>query len=126
PTATLKGGSDFAVGTDGTVHVLAAGPGRVYRFRPDGSEDDKSTGGLSPASTITAVAETSVVLDPGAHRIIEVGHGDLDVTGLGGQSVLQLPGPANDGVVVATDKQLALIPFSHGPPKVFTEAGAGS
>ncbi len=126
PTTTIKGGSDFAVGLDGTVHVLAAAPGLVYRFRADGSKDKKSTGPVSGASTVTAEGATSLVLDPEAPRVIEVGRGDLDITGLGDKPVLQLPGPANEGVLVATDKQLALVRFGRAKPEVFTESGTGS
>jgi len=126
PTADVNGSAAVAVGVDGTVHVVD-GSGQVTGFDASGR---RTRGGSVPTGVqspqITAVGPTAVVLDPGGGRLYVPGRASIDVSGLGGNPVLQQPGPDRSFVVVATDRGLFDVPLAGGGPLTLFGGGTGS
>ncbi|MFF5230419.1 Ig-like domain-containing protein [Dactylosporangium sp. NPDC000521] len=116
PVATVGEQSVLAVGVDGTVHALSA-DGRLATVTP-------AAGGFAAATyrqlgaigrpRLTAVGARPVVLDTVSGRLTAIDGGTAQLTGVDDKTVLQRPGPATGGVVVATGKELLTVDLGSG------------
>lgn len=109
----------LGVEPDGTVHRLTVGA--------EGSQDDaggtlKGTLG-GEIEQITAVGDDVAVLAAG-HLLTT--HGDVDLSGYGGQLALQQPGPRAGSVLVASATALLRVPLDGGSPDELVSGGSGT
>lgn len=127
PTATVKGATSIAAGIDGVVHVLVPDAHEVVRFRPDGSELDRTAfeAKITP-SEITAVGGDTIALDPSTGTLVLPGGRLAEISGIGDELRLQAPGPANRNVLVASNRGLVLVDTSSGSAQSpLTQKGTG-
>lgn len=123
PVHDVEGAAALAVGVDGLVHLYDADAGEITSWTAEGDEVDavRVPKGLDDA-VLTAVGDRPVLLD--GDELVVPGH-DPVALDLGGGEVVQEPGPAADGVLVAGSDELALVGFGGDAEEVAT-VGTGS
>lgn len=129
----LGKGAQVVVGTDGTVFEFSPERGEVRRFTivdgrpvsgptwslPNKIEPPKDSKALG---LITAVGSRPVVMDPVGHRLFVEGADSVDLSSVGENAVLQLPGPSRPSVIVAADGRLGDVPLDGGAVTTVADA----
>jgi hypothetical protein len=122
PVHTVTGAASLAVGVDGLVHLHEHETGEITTWRSDGSQVASVT--VAPDledAELTAVGDRPVVL---ADDVLVIPGADPLPLDLGGRAVLQEPGPAADGVLVAGGERLVQVGFD-GDEQELSAAGTG-
>jgi hypothetical protein len=127
PTATVGAGAALAVGADGRVLVVSSGSDRLTTLTPTGGRFTRTTTTLAHrpgrGSTLTAVGDRAVLLDPAAATLTVVGGGHARI---GADAVLQQPGPAASSVLVADGDSLVEVDLASGRTQTVAHDLAGS
>jgi hypothetical protein len=127
PTLDTGVATRTAVGTDGTSWSYAEGATEVLGAVPGTAGATRRAPvpvGLRDAQ-VSAVGDQPVVLEPASGRLVLPGGRVADV-GRDRHAWLQLPGPAHDDVLVATDDALLAVSVAEGSVRTLSGAGTGN
>ena len=143
PVAKAGTSSALAVSADGDVLVVSADDDTVTHVPSTGAgfgRPDTSAlpDGIGPGTSVTTVGDTVVLLDDDAAALTVLPAGDSSDRGDGGDggdgvvdadvpsgSVLQVPGPAADDLLVATSDRLVAIDLATGAESTIAEGVSG-
>lgn len=116
PIHTVEGEASLTVGVDGLVHVYEHDTGEISTWDVEGTRVASASvePGLDGA-VLTAVGSRPVVLHE--DLVLVPGQEPVPVE-VGGSPVIQEPGPAAGGVLVAGDDRLVEVDFSGGRREV--------
>lgn len=127
PTATVGAGAALAVSTSGRVFATSSGSDKLTTLTPTGGHFTRATTRLAHrpgrGSTLTAVGDRAVLLDPAAATVTVIGGGHAT---MGADAVLQQPGPAADTVLVADGDRLVEVDLTSGKTLPVARDLAGS
>ncbi|SDJ43585.1 Fibronectin type III domain-containing protein [Frankineae bacterium MT45] len=122
-------GSALAVGDDGTVYGVSAS-GKVATIRPSGSGLGAVTysrlDAALQAPQVTVVGNKMVVFDAKTGAVLLPGHHTATITDRQAGAVLQQPGPAADGVLIATQSSLFSVGLNNAKTTVLASTGTGA
>lgn len=122
PVHTVGGDASLAVGVDGLVHLHEHGSGEITTWDVTGRRVASTS--VEPGldgTTLTAVGDQPVVL---ADDLVVVPGQEPVPVDVGGTAVIQEPGPAAGGVLVAGDELLVEVDFD-GDERTLVDVGTG-
>jgi len=121
---TLEAGPNAVgvVGNDGTAYVYGAGRGEVHVKGPSSEPTTTSVEAVAKPQ-ITAVGAQMVLLDGETANLVIPGRRTVALSGKGSNPVLQLPGPSNSEVLVATDDALLGVSMTSGEVRTVIRGG---
>ena len=122
PDLSLGPGAVVAVGPTGVVAGVSVESDELTVVDPATGSRTVALGRDLERASVTVVGDQAVVLDPERSELI-MADGSAQPLGDAPGAVLQQPGRAADGVLVATDAALLDIPLAGGEP---TTLGPGS
>lgn len=126
--ATVGPGAAMTVTASGRVVLAAAGSKTLTTLTPQGGRFVRSTSTLPhpPAEglRLTSVGDRVVLLDPAAATVTSLDDGAS--AHVGGDAVLQQPGPDADSVLVADGSRLLSVALSDGSTSVLAQDLAGT
>ncbi|MDM4763477.1 tandem-95 repeat protein [Galbitalea sp. SE-J8] len=130
-TLALGAGTVADATPGGVLVALTAATGQVRLIDLARGEVRSTRAAAIPVSrtvTVTVADGHTALLDAAARRLEVDGH-VVDLSAIApddGSLVLQRPSDGGDGVLVAYDGGLALVPFTGGPPRILVPEAAGA
>jgi hypothetical protein len=124
PDLALGPGGEVAVGPGGVVAGVSVEDDQLTVLDPAGARRSIELGRDVETARVTVVGDQPVVLDVERNQLITADGAAHDL-GDAANAALQQPGPAADGVLVATDSALLDVPLAGGDPRPLAEGTGG-